>query len=72
MHFLILSIVSCVCIAAVILWNESSDLDRYGVMLFNYLTASVLSLVLADRSGIFAVAVALLGFEINHPVGIDK
>ncbi len=54
MHFLILSIVSSVCIAIVIRTNESRDLDRYGVMLFNYLTASILSLFLADRTGLLA------------------
>jgi len=52
MIYLILSIVSSVLIAVVIRVNEGRNLDRYAVMLFNYLVATTLSLVIADRQNI--------------------
>jgi drug/metabolite transporter (DMT)-like permease len=52
MIYLILSIISNVLIAVVIRVNEGRNLDRYAVMLFNYLVATTLSLIIIDRQNI--------------------
>jgi len=54
MIYLVLSIISSVLIAVVIRVNEGRNLDRYAVMLFNYLAATVFSLVIADQRNLFS------------------
>ncbi len=48
MFYLFLSIISSVLIAVVIRLNESRDLNRLSVMFFNYLTATILAVLIAQ------------------------
>ncbi len=53
MVYLIFSILSSVLVAVVIRWNESRRLDRLGVMLFNYVMAVLMTLLVGGwNSGI--------------------
>ena len=60
MIFLLLSIISSVLIAVVIRINEDSDLDRSGVMLFNYIAATVLAFLFMDTERVFNVSKQLI------------
>jgi len=60
MIFLLLSILSSVLIAVVIRINERRDLDRIGVMLFNYITAAALAFLFMNTESDFRVFKQLL------------
>jgi len=60
MIYLLLSIVSSVLIAVVIRLNEDRDLDRSGVMFFNYLTATALAFIFMNTERVFYVSKQLI------------
>jgi len=60
MIYLLLSIISSVLIAVVIRINEGRDLDRYGVMLFNYITASACAYLFMNTDRFLYVSKQLL------------
>ncbi len=55
MIYLLASILSSVLIAVIIRINESGNLDRLGIMLFNYLIATALGLLLSGKT-VFSAA----------------
>jgi len=55
MIYLLLSILASVLIAVVIRINERRDLDRIGVMLFNYITAAALAFLFMNTESDFRV-----------------
>lgn len=64
MLYLLLAILSSFSIALIIKFSETRKVNRVAVLFFNYLVATVFSLILAASEGSFAMAASTLGFGI--------